>query len=206
MRTLNEFGDKVSNVASVGQAKRIYDKEGLFPSLNVGWSPLVLKDILEDTVEDKYLLSIKNATKQGYLEAKQGDGISLEHPNSTTRRGRVQEQMSPTLQCNDSKGVVIKEYNNFFILPRKKDNKLINGAYNRVWHKNYCGAVNTLNSFNILDNKLRIRKLTPKECFRLQGFLKDQIKVEGISNSQQYKLAGNGWEINLVSKIMRGFL
>ena len=48
-----------------------------------------------------------------------------------------------------------------------------------------------------------IRKLTPKECFRLMGFTKDEINVEGISNSQQYKLAGNGWDISLVSKIFK---
>ena len=47
------------------------------------------------------------------------------------------------------------------------------------------------------------RKLTPKECFRLMGFLDDEINLEGISNSQCYKLAGNGWDINLVSKIFK---
>ena len=48
-----------------------------------------------------------------------------------------------------------------------------------------------------------IRRLTPKECFRLQGFLKDEINLEGISDSQKYKLAGNGWEINVVSLIFK---
>lgn len=47
------------------------------------------------------------------------------------------------------------------------------------------------------------RKLTPKECFRLMGFLKDEINLEGLSNTQRYKLAGNGWDINLVSKIFK---
>jgi site-specific DNA-cytosine methylase len=47
----------------------------------------------------------------------------------------------------------------------------------------------------------RIRKLTSKECFRLMGFFDDKINLDGISNSQQYKLAGNGWDINLVRKI-----
>ncbi len=45
----------------------------------------------------------------------------------------------------------------------------------------------------------KIRKLTPKECFRLMGLTDEQIdkvqtaKVNGkpISNSQQYKMAGN---------------
>jgi len=88
-----------------------------------------------------------------------GDGISLEHPNSETRRGRVQPQISPTLQCNDSNGVITYD--------------------------------------------LRIRKLTPKECFRLMGFLDDDINLNGLSNTQRYKLAGNGWDINLVSKIFK---
>lgn len=40
----------------------------------------------------------------------------------------------------------------------------------------------------------RIRKLTPKECFRLMGCTDsdiDKIKAAGISESQQYKMAGN---------------
>lgn len=40
----------------------------------------------------------------------------------------------------------------------------------------------------------RIRKLTPRECFRLMGVRDkdiDTIQSAGISNSQQYKMAGN---------------
>ena len=40
----------------------------------------------------------------------------------------------------------------------------------------------------------RIRKLTARECFRLMGVSEtdiDKIKDAGISESQQYKLAGN---------------
>ena len=42
--------------------------------------------------------------------------------------------------------------------------------------------------------QVRIRKLTPKECFRLMGLTDEEIqKIQdaGISNSQQYKMAGN---------------
>ena len=42
--------------------------------------------------------------------------------------------------------------------------------------------------------KFRIRKLTPRECFRLMGDDDkdiDKIQAAGISNSGQYKLAGN---------------
>ena len=49
----------------------------------------------------------------------------------------------------------------------------------------------------------KIRRLTPKECFRLMGFLNDEINLERLSDTQKYKLAGNGWDINLVSKIFQ---
>jgi len=47
----------------------------------------------------------------------------------------------------------------------------------------------------------RLRKLTPIECFRLQGFLNDEVNLDGLSNTQRYKLAGNGQSVNVVKKI-----
>ena len=48
-----------------------------------------------------------------------------------------------------------------------------------------------------------LRRLTPRECFRLMGFLNDEINLNGLSDTQCYKLAGNGWDVNLVSKIFK---
>jgi DNA (cytosine-5)-methyltransferase 1 len=48
-----------------------------------------------------------------------------------------------------------------------------------------------------------LRRLTPKECFRLMGFLNDEINLDKLSDTQRYKLAGNGWEINIASKIFK---
>lgn len=55
----------------------------------------------------------------------------------------------------------------------------------------------------VYESSMQIRKLTPKECFRLMGFLNDEINLKGLSNTQRYKLAGNGWDINIVSKIFK---
>jgi len=49
----------------------------------------------------------------------------------------------------------------------------------------------------------QFRRLTPRECFRLQGFLDDEIKFGDISDSQLYKLAGNGWDQNIASIILK---
>ena len=52
----------------------------------------------------------------------------------------------------------------------------------------------------------QVRRLTPKECFRLQGFLEDEINLEGLSDTQKYKLAGNGQSINVVQLILKNLL
>jgi DNA (cytosine-5)-methyltransferase 1 len=51
------------------------------------------------------------------------------------------------------------------------------------------------------DGKYRVRKMTDKECFRLMGFLNDEINLDGLSDTQRYKLAGNGQDVNVVTKI-----
>ncbi|HEO7923656.1 TPA: DNA cytosine methyltransferase [Streptococcus agalactiae] len=101
---------------------------------------------------------IKNATKKGYLIAKDGDGIDTAYPDSKTRRGRVQKSMAHTITTDDSKAVL----------------------------ENY-----------------RIRKLTPKECWRLMGCSDEDFhKAEQVnSNSQLYKQAGNAIVVDVLERI-----
>lgn len=57
--------------------------------------------------------------------------------------------------------------------------------------------------------RYRIRKLTPRECFRLQGFPDsefDKLTANGISNSQLYKQAGNAVTVNVISAIGKRLL
>ena len=50
----------------------------------------------------------------------------------------------------------------------------------------------------------RIRKLTPRECFRLMGFTDaDFDKIKGISNTQLYKMAGNSIVVNVLEAILK---
>lgn len=53
----------------------------------------------------------------------------------------------------------------------------------------------------IYDSGYRIRKLTPKECFRLMAFSDedfDRAKAAGVSNSQLYKQAGNSIVVDVL--------
>lgn len=57
-------------------------------------------------------------------------------------------------------------------------------------------------------NNLRIRKLTPKECWRLMGF--DDADFEKASqvnsNTQLYKQAGNSIVVNVLEAILTNLL
>ena len=57
-------------------------------------------------------------------------------------------------------------------------------------------------------NGLKIRKLTPKECWRLMGF--DDIDFEKASqvnsNTQLYKQAGNSIVVNVLVEILKKLL
>lgn len=65
------------------------------------------------------------------------------------------------------------------------------------------------NEPKIVEHKIqttRIRKLTPRECFRLMDCddeIIDKIQEAGISNTQQYKLAGNSIVVNVLYHLFR---
>lgn len=65
-------------------------------------------------------------------------------------------------------------------------------------------TLTTVQKDNLLLNEYRIRKLTPKECLRLMGLKDEQIdKLQGISNSQLYKLAGNSICVPVLEAIFK---
>ena len=60
-----------------------------------------------------------------------------------------------------------------------------------------------------LQNQLRIRKLTPKECYRLMGFSDEDFeksKSVPTSNTQLYKQAGNSIVVNVLEGIFKNLL
>ena len=68
---------------------------------------------------------------------------------------------------------------------------------------NETGCSNTLTTVQkdnlVVENRLRIRRLTPKECWRLMAFTDeefDKVQATGISNTQLYKMAGNSIVVN----------
>lgn len=68
-----------------------------------------------------------------------------------------------------------------------------------------AGGNSYLYEVKTMENNLRIRKLTPKECYRLMGF--DDIDHDRaaavVSNSQLYKQAGNSIVVPVLEGILR---
>ena len=59
----------------------------------------------------------------------------------------------------------------------------------------------------VIENPLRIRKLTPTECFRLMGVKdEDSRKLDHLSNSTKYHLAGDSIVVNVLQAIFKSIL
>lgn len=74
----------------------------------------------------------------------------------------------------------------------------------RVGH-GVCKTIETKDSMGVLDD-YRIRKLTPRECWRLMGFDDsdfDKVQAIGMSNAQLYKQAGNSIVVNVLEAILK---
>ncbi len=155
------------------------------------------------TSQDRHGIAVREATKKGYVIAKQGDSVNVTYPDSKTRRGRVGKQVAQTIQTGEvNQGVVINP------LKDKTD---------YGWHFEQAvydsqGITRTVKANGGSGNipktieGLRIRKLTPLECWRLQGFTDEQFykaKNDGVSNSQLYKQAGNSVTVNVVDAIVK---
>ena len=105
-------------------------------------------------------LLVREATKKGYTEIKDGDCFDATFLKSKTRRGRNMKNKSNCLTA-------------------------ANYDYMRYEYPTY-------------------RKLTPTECERLQTV--PDGYTAGVSNTQRYKMLGNGWTVDVVAHILRGIL
>lgn len=194
---------KIGNINPSGNGMNgsVYSEDGLSPTLTTNKG-------------EGNKVAIKQATKQGYIECEVGGVADLSYPDSKTRRGRVQDgNTCPTITATETGICRIEPKERFF----KQAIDTLN--------ENDCEPGDTINAFNkhvdksgysptlttrpegfktailpVTDN-IRIRKLTPKETFRLMGFSDkdfDAAQNAGISNSQLYKQAGNSIVVDVL--------
>lgn len=179
---------------------------------------ILMKNILQDKVAEKYMLSeqlvngflnkssvfrdrfkITSPDEKGacLTTNNQGSYITQSYilcninPSWNGQNGNVysSEGKSPTLTTNKGEWPKILQLprgaNKWGIFEQKTPTLSSNSRqYNNLLHNWYC-----------------LRRLTPIECERLQT-LPDNYTV-GVSNSQRYKMLGNGWTVDVIAHIFR---
>ncbi len=152
---------------------------------------------------------VKEATKKGYAEAEVGDAINLERPTSTTRRGRVTKGYAQSLETIQHQHTIQP-----VLTPTQQDQHgvMIRGGLqkNASLMKNCSTALTEAmgKGGGHVPIVSSIRRLTPKECERLQGFPDNWTskgvidgKVVDMSDTQRYKQCGNAVTVDVVQAV-----
>ena len=129
-------------------------------------------------------LRVNEATQKGYAEIMEGECVDLTQPNSKTRRGRSMSDKSNCLTTTNE----FYQYCGTIKRPiyEVKDGKIT------IKGKEY--------PIKLIDGFYIIRKLTVAECRRLQT-VPDWYQMP-CSDTQNYKMLGNGWTIEVIKHIL----
>lgn len=168
----------------------------------------ILLDILEEKAEEKYFLSEKRCEK---LVWKNNRIAILPHKTGKLpqRRKIVRENgLSPTLLASfahEPQMIAIRNNsrNKPFLTAQNGDNISLQPNARGSVRKGYSGTITT-SPDAVLDD-WRIRKLTPRECWRLQSMPEWAFdRAQKVCSDQQlYKQAGNGVTVNVVREIAK---
>jgi DNA-cytosine methyltransferase len=169
-----------SNLVSAQNRKRLY-----WTNINFDWNiedqNIKLKDIIEHGIVDR--------DKSHCLDANYWKGGNLK---SYFEKHRRQLVFSEDGLCH----VGMADVNGYDLMKR-------------VYHVE--GKSPTLNACTGGNREPKIavgdklwRKLTPLECERLQTV--PEGYTEGVSNTQRYKMLGNGWTVDVIAHILKGLI
>jgi DNA (cytosine-5)-methyltransferase 1 len=201
-------GDRVSdnfikvvgntNPSGNGMNGNVFDDTGISPTLSTNKGEGI---------------KIKSATSKGYETATENDSINFSVPNSETRRGRVGKGVAQTLDTACNQGVIQvvtfgrsedekKRRREHFRKTGKdsgtfKDKNLI--LKNQDYYDTILANPNPVKE-GLLNIDYKIRRLTPRECFRLMDF--PDSFTWPVSDSQAYKQAGNSICVGVLERII----
>lgn len=197
------------NYYNYDKMNRVYSKGGCSPALEIMQGGNRQPKIAEP------IAYVKEATKKGYAEIYEGDSVNLEQPNSKTRRGRVGKGCAQTLTTSCNQAIVEPNelshsewkqqmYKRFIEDSNSEVSGVItNQSQSFGYRPPMKGYPKTLkanaNDAGVVES-FRVRKLTPKECYRLMGFTDEQFDRSQAfsSDSQLYKQAGNSIVVDVL--------
>lgn len=133
-------------------------------------------------------MRVQEATKQGYTDIAPGECVDLAMPGSKTRRGRAMREKSNCLTTSCE----MYEYCGTLDMPiyQVRDGRIT------IKGKEY--------PIKLRDGCYIIRKLTVRECMRLQT-VPENYEFP-VSDTQAYKMLGNGWTCEVIAHLIRSAL
>lgn len=180
---------------------------------------ILLRDILEEEVDEKYFLSdkmiecLKGRVKTEKFSPVQFSPIKFPYEQKARTINTRLFKMGDNdnyIQVGNNDGstqpcVIIATPNIADItIPNKyikKNIRSIDDKAHTLLATSHKGAM--ANGMTLVDNgNFRIRRLTPTECARLQTVPEWYI-WDGISDTQRYKMLGNGWNIETIKHIFK---
>ena len=195
----NSYLYKVDKINQVGmldikgneQVRRVYGSDGISPTLNTMQSgnrqPKIICEQRSDEglrfFKDNVCDTIRTINSGGDKRVIEYKGKEIELPCIGASRGRN---------------------------PENPSSRVVGEPTEQRLEINTNGTSNTITTVQkdnyAIQTDFKIRKLTPRECFRLMGMRDtdiDKIQEAGISNTQQYKLAGNSIVVDVLEAIFK---
>ena len=191
------------------QSTEIFDPNGLAPTLCrvdyksprkiIEWRNKMDKKVIDDNFtkidENRYVTTDK--------EKKNCYSVSTKIRHAPLRRKQENFVLEKPLKIRETTKKGYKEaYPNDGVLTNRGNRKIAKG----IVRDNECGCLQTAGVWGTVSPDYRIRKLTPKECERLQGFPDDWTRFgkdgEEISDTQRYKCVGNAVTTTVITCII----
>ena len=181
-----------SNLVSAQNRKRLY-------WTNIAEIPqpkdegIYIRDILEDEVDEKYYVSDK---------AIQG---MINHTEKSTEKETVSVRVvSPDGKANTLLQRCYKDGKDNLIIAASRGRACEDGVTRQHLEPRKDGKSNCLTTVQkgnlLIENRSTLRRLTPRECARLQTVPEWYEWV--VSDTQIYRMCGNGWTVKVIEHIL----
>ena len=184
------------------QRGRIYSANGISPTLNTvqggGLEPKVLIERPQRASQTKVLLG-------KYKRNEYGKAIRKAYESGKIKVRRKDLKKFSLKKSNVSNTLTTVQKDNLIGMVKTDKIEIDSRRFKENGKPTFSANVADRNGVMLKNGKsIAIRKLTPRECWRLQGFSDEQFekaKKAGISDTQLYKQAGNAVTVDVVEQI-----
>ncbi len=184
---------KVGQTTLNSQAGQVYSSEGLSPTIVAGTHGYAIGNIIQAGE-----LNIKGQDNVKRVYATEGISPTLTNMQGGNRQPKILE--TPYIVASRGRN------------PNNQNSRIVGEHLEQRLEANTKGTTNCISTVQkdnyVVDSNIKIRKLTPKECWRLMGFDDEDFESARLynSNTQLYKQAGNSIVVPVLEKIFKNLI